>query len=288
MLVSRRNGTLTHITQPDHGRFAGVLGERWGNDDFARPSLREALFLTAAHHDDGWAPLDGEPVWNEAQQRPAHFLEVSLPVVAAAFKKGIDAIYEQSPVAGAVESLHFTGFYRSRWGVDDAPHVDHPDVAGIVEFEEDRRARAIRESWRSDRPRSDFERDIWHVYEILQVLDLVSLCVCLVDLERESSEDAEVMARTLFPIDQKASPRVILCAPRDKHGDRVDLTARVVAPRVVELDPFPFNGEITAEVPCRVLEERPYRTREEAAEAYHSAAVETRTCQVVGAGAAGG
>jgi len=242
--------------------------------------------LTAAHHDDGWLPLDGEPVWNESEQRPAHFLEVPLPVVAAAFTKGIDKIYEQSPVAGAIESLHFTGFYRSRWGVDDAPNVDHPAVPAIVEFEEDRRARAIRESWPQGQTRSDFERDVWHAYEILQALDLLSLSMCLVDLDRESVAEAQVMARTLFPIDQDASPRIILRAPRDKHGDRVDLTVRVVAPRVVEVDPFPFDGELALEVPCRVVEQRPYPSAGESAEAYHSAPVETYTWSVVGADAA--
>lgn len=263
-----------------------MLGEHWGNDEFAPSELKDALLLTAAHHDDGWTQLDAEPVWNEAQQRPAHFLEVPLPTVAEAFTKGIDAMYEQSPVAGAVESLHFTGFYRSRWGVDDAPWVDHPAVPGIVEFEEDRRARAIRDSWPDGQTRSDFERDVWHTYEILQVLDLVSLCMSVVDVERESTGEPEAMARTLFPIDQQPSPRIILRAPRDKHGNRVDLTARVAAPGILEVDPFPFDAEVAIEIPFRVLEEKPYPSAEESAGAYHSAEAKTRTWSVVGAGAA--
>jgi hypothetical protein len=288
MLISRRDGALTLITQSDHGRLAGGLAEYWGNEEFEGPALREALLYTAAYHDDGWLPLDGEPAWEPNEQRPAHFLEVPLPVVAAAYKKGIDAIYEASLVAGVLESMHFTGFYRSRWGVDDAPHVNHPDVPGIVEFEEDRRARAIRESWPEGRTRSDFEREIWHAFEILQVLDLLSLCICLVDLGQVSSAETQVMARTLFSIDQEPSRRVILRAPLDNAGRRIDLTVSVVAPNVVEVDPFPFGApEIAVDVPARVLEDRRYGSADEAAEAYDSAPVELRRCAVVGAPAAG-
>ena len=249
MLISRRDGTL--ITQPDHGRVAGVLAQHWGNEDFASPALREPFLFTATHHDDGWYELDDTPMWGEKQQRPA---ARPLPGAAVAARgrgvhQGDRAVYETSPLAGAIESMHFTGFYRSRWGVDDGPHVDHPDVPGIVEHEEERRARAIRESWPVDRPRADFERDIWHTYEILQVLDLLSLFACLVDVSRESTADTQVMARTLFAIDQDPTRRVILRAPRDDVGDRVDLTVSVVAPSVVAVDPYPFaDAEIAVEV----------------------------------------
>ena len=287
MLISRRDGTLTLVTQPDHGCVAGALARHWGNEDFASPALREPFLFTATHHDDGWHELDDTPMWGEKQQRPAHFLEVPLPLVAAAFTRAIDAVYETSPLAGAIESMHFTGFYRSRWGVDDGPHVDHPNVPGIVEHEEERRARAIRDSWPVDRPRADFERDVWHTYEILQVLDLLSLFACLVDVSRESTADTQVMARTLFAIDQAPTRRIILRAPRDDVGDRVDLTVSVVAPSVVAIDPYPFeDAEIAVEVASRVLEDRPYGSADEAAATYHAAAVQTRRLSFVGANAA--
>jgi hypothetical protein len=289
MLVSRRNGTLNLVTQPDHGRLAGALAEHWGNDEFALPALREPLLYTAAYHDDGWKPLDEEPVWDPSEQRPAHFLEVPLPVVAAAYRQGVDAIYEASPIAGALESLHFTGFYRARWGMDDAPHVDHPDVPGIVEFEEDRRARAIRESWPTARARSDFERDVWHAYEILQVLDLLSLCLCLVDLDSPSTSEVEVMARTLFSIAQQSSRRAILRAPRTREGDRVDLVVTVTAPHVVEVDPFPFaERKVAVRIPSRVLEDRRYESADAAAAAFAAAAVGAREVTLVGPGTTSG
>ena len=82
---------------------------------------------------------------------------------------------------------------------------------------------------RRDGSGSDFEREIWHAYEILQALDLLSLCICLVDLGQVSSGETQVMARTLFSIDQEPSRRVILRAPLDNAGRRVDLTVSVVA-----------------------------------------------------------
>lgn len=158
MLISRRDAQLQLVTQPDHGRLAGKLAELWGNAEFDPCALQDALVHTATFHDDGWIPLDDAPTWNAERRRPAHFLEIPLPVVAEAYTRGVDAIYEASPLAGTLESLHFTGFYRSRWGSDDSPHVDHPAVPAVVEAEESRRARAIREAWPHDRPRGDFER----------------------------------------------------------------------------------------------------------------------------------
>ena len=286
MLISRRNGTLTLVTQPDHGRLAGELARYWGNDEFALSPFREEFLFTAAHHDDGWHDIDAVPAWAEQHLRPAHFLELPLPTVAAAFTTAIDAVYEASPLAGALHSMHFTGFYRSRWGVDDAPHVDHPDVPGIVEHEEQRRARAIRESWPADRPRADFERRLWHSYEILQVLDLLSLFACLVDLDRESTADAQVMARTLSAIDQEPTRRTIMRCPRNDIGDRIDLAVSVAAPGIVAVDPYPFaDPEVAVEVPVRVLADEPYGSADAAAAAYHAAPVQMRGLSFVDAGA---
>jgi hypothetical protein len=281
MLVSRRDNQLTLVTQSDHGRLAGALAERWGNDRFATPALRDDLLYTAKFHDDGWIPLDEVPMWAAEQQRPAHFLEVPLPVVAEAYTKGVDAIYDVSPVAGAIESLHFTGFYRARWGLDDGRHVDHPAVPAIVAAQEERRAVAIRDSWPRDQTRSDFERAVWHVYEVLQVLDLVSLCICLVDLGRPSEEKTVLMSSTLFGVEQEPSRRLILRAPMSADGQRVDLTARVVEPHVLELDPYPFSErKIALEVPARVLQAMPYASAEDAAVAYQTAPVQPLRCTV--------
>ena len=58
----------------------------------------------------------------------------------------------------------------------------------------DPHTRAIRERWPVDRPRADFERDVWHADEILQGLDPLSRFACLVDASRESTADTQVMA----------------------------------------------------------------------------------------------
>jgi hypothetical protein len=55
----------------------------------------------------------------------------------------------------------------------------------------------------------------------------------------------------------------------------------VVAPQVLELDPFPFSErEIAVEVPSRVLEDKPYMSSEEAADAYHSAPIQALRCSL--------
>ncbi len=43
MLVTRRQRGLYLVTHPEHGRIAGELGRRWGNDRFQRPDHADAL-----------------------------------------------------------------------------------------------------------------------------------------------------------------------------------------------------------------------------------------------------
>ena len=68
LLVTRRDGRLALVTQPDHAALAGWLAEHWGNEQFVVPAPREALVTAATHHDDGWLELDGRA---DVQRRAA-------------------------------------------------------------------------------------------------------------------------------------------------------------------------------------------------------------------------
>lgn len=279
LLITRRDGRLCLITHPDHGRLAGELCRRWGNDRFAAPAPAEALLIAAIHHDDGWEELDGRPTFNADQGRPAHFLEVPLEQTVGPYGRGVDTVYERDPYAGALVSMHWAGLYRTRWGLQAGNPVPHPLAGEVVSNQERRWVAALREAWGGSGPRSEFERHTWHGYEVLQALDFLSLALCLLDTERPSHPGEVVpMPGTLPNVEQPTGARSIPSVPLEAGGTHVELTMRVTAPRRVTLDPYPFSEPaFEVAVPARWLEDRRYASAEESAGAYHATAPELVT-----------
>ena len=274
MLVTRRGSVLHLVTHPDHGRLAGDLAARWGNDRFRAPEARPALLRAATHHDDGWAELDDRPAYSEAAQRPAHFLELGLEQTVGPYRRGVDAVYAEDPHAGALVSMHWAGLYSTRWGLQGGAPVGHPLAGEVVAQEERRWVAALRESWGYEGLRSRFEADSWHAYEVLQTLDFLALALSLLDLSQPTrSEDPVFMPVTLPTVDQPPGARLIPGVPTEVGGEHVELTVRVAAPGRVILDPYPLDApELTVELPGRELEDQPY-SEAEAVDAYHAAPV---------------
>jgi Protein of unknown function (DUF3891) len=284
LLLTRRDGRLCLVTHPDHGRLAGDLYRRWGNDRFTRPAAADdALLIAAIHHDDGWQELDGRPAFNSEQGRPAHFLELPLEQTVGPYGRGVDTVYERDPHAGALVSMHWAGLYRTRWGVQGGGPVPHPLAAEVVSEQETRWVAALREAWGGRGPRSEFERDTWHAYEILQALDFLSLALCLLDTERQSGPgDPVAMPGTLPSVDQPIGARSIPSVPAGAGGaEHVNITLRVSAPHTVTLDPYPFSEDgFEVTVPARGLDDRRYTSDQESAKAYHAAAPEAVTIKL--------
>jgi Protein of unknown function (DUF3891) len=277
MLLSRRQQRLCLITHPEHGRLAGELGRRWGNERFQAPAPAEALLIAAIHHDDGWKELDGEPRFNSQEGRPAHFLELPLEVTVPPYGRGVDSVYDRDPHAGALVSMHWTGLYRARWGLQGGDPVSHPLAAEVVAEQEKRWVAALREAWGGRGLRSEFERQTWAAYEVLQALDFLSLALCLLDTDRPS-EDGELvpMPLSLPRVEQPAGPRAVPAVPLAPGAGHVDLTLRVTRPGVVTLDPYPFaEPRLEVEVEARWMDDRRYESAEESARAYHEAPLET-------------
>jgi hypothetical protein len=273
MLISRRGERLNLITHPDHGRLAGELCRRWGNEHFAAPAPAEALLIAATHHDDGWTELDGQPAFNPDQHRPAHFLELQLEQTVGPYGRGVDSVYERDPHAGALVSMHWAGLYRTRWGLQAGDPVPHPLAAQVVQEQERRWVAALREAWGGHGPRSEFEHHTWHAYEVLQTLDFLSLALCLVDLDQVTPSDPPIpMPATLPRVDQPVGPRLIPSVPLGASGEHVVLTLRVPEPGVVTLDPYPFADEdFEVSAPVRRLEDQRFSSAAEAAAALHDA-----------------
>ena len=273
MLVTRRAGGLALITQPDHAALAGLLAERWGNERFAIPAARESLVCAARHHDDGWLELDRRPTYNAQQQRPAHFTELPLSETIGPYGRGVESVYRRDPHAGALASMHFSGFYTSRWGCGSGPASPDPLARQVVAEQEARWMPALREAWGYRGRRSDFDAATWHAYEVLQAVDLLSLAIGLMDLDGPGgSGEALDMAATLARLDQPGGGRILTSVPTDAAGEHLAIRLQPAGPGRLELDPYPFGEpELEVAMPSRELDDRAYASPEEVAVALHAA-----------------
>ncbi|MFT3864266.1 MAG: DUF3891 family protein [Solirubrobacterales bacterium] len=289
MPVSSRAPGWTLVGHADHGVLAGELATHWGNAAFAAPTMSEALEIAARHHDDGWRELDDLPLHDAAADRPAHFLEVPLERSVPPYGRGVDSIYDRDPLAGVLADMHWTGLYSARWGLAaGAGPVPHPLAAQVVAERDERRLAALREAWAFAGPRSEFEADTWHAYEVLQALDLISLALSVVDPARPTSADTEPvpLPATLAAVEQPVAPRLLPAVPKAKLGERVDLRLDVPAPGVAAIAPWPFATErFAVELPARSLATGP-QGEEEWARAYREAPVESIAWELVDGSAA--
>jgi len=277
MLVTRRAGRLALITQPEHARLAGELATQWGNPHFAGPTPREALICAATHHDDGWLELDGLPAYNPAARRPAHFTELPLDQTVGPYARGVESVYARDAHAGALVGMHFSGFYTGRWGLGGQPALENPLAAEVVASQERRWMPALRDVWGYRGPRSRFDADTWHAYEVLQALDLISLAIGLMDLGRpggSGEHDPVAVQSTLSSVDQAPGPRSVDGVPVAVGAERVRLRLTVAAPGRLVVEPYPFAAtKIELTVAARELEDRAYASPEEAATAFGVASV---------------
>jgi hypothetical protein len=276
MLVTRRKGGLCLITHPEHGRVAGELCRHWGNERFEAPEHRATLLTAAIHHDDGWYELDGRPSFNAERERPAHFLELPLEVTVGPYGRGVDSVYARDRHAGALVSMHWAGLYHTRFGLDPGEPLRHPLAVEVVAEQDHRRVAALRDAWSGRGRRSEFERQTWYAYELLQALDLISLALALIDSGQPMlGGDSVSVPATLAQLEQPPGARSIPAVPVAPGGPYVALTLRVTAPGEVVLDPYPFSEtSFELELSARRLEDRAYRSAEEAASAYHGAQLE--------------
>ena len=273
MLVVRRRRRLVLVAQPDHAAVAGALARKWGGARFKPPLAHRALICAADHHDDGWLELDGRPMFNHEQRRPAHFVELPLTDTAAPYARGVESVYARDQQAGVLVSMHFSGFYTSRWGVGGGAPSDNPVALEVVATQEARWVPALRAVWGYGGRRSAFDADNWHAYEVLQAVDLMSLALCLMDVESTSGGQPIDVANSLAAVDQVAGPRLITGVPEAAGGPYAALELTVTAPGAVRVEPFPFAHDFELRIAVRELDDRPYAGPDDAAAAYHGAPV---------------
>jgi Protein of unknown function (DUF3891) len=268
VLVTRRRGRLVLMRQTDHAALAGSLAQQWGNDQFGVPAPREALICAAIHHDDGWLEMDGRPIYNPEAQRPAHFTEVALAESVGPYGRGVESVYARDPHAGALVSMHFSGFYTGRWGASGGGPPQNPIAQEVVATQEARWISALREVWGYRGLRSEFDAGTWHAYEVLQAVDLVSLALGLMDLEHPATADPVDAGSHLAAIDQPPGPRLVGSVPVRSGGPYTRIAVACLRPGQVKLDPYPLREPaVEVVLPQYTLEDRAYTTAGQAAEA---------------------
>jgi hypothetical protein len=278
MIITRRNGSLFLVEQNEHARLAGDLWEHWGNERFGTPSPPESTRLATTMHDEGWRAADEEVRFNSEAGRPLHFLEIEMAEHIDLYRRGVEMAVDRDAYAGLLVSMHWTGLYRSRWGLQETTVFakEEDSVAQLLDTvvaDEEQRWIELKRSLLAGTRRSDFEAELWHNYELLQAHDVMSLYVCTGVVRPAADGDRPVpVLSTLKAIEQTPGTRTIETVPTRTGSARVDLRLTPVEPGVVVLDPYPFDEDgIGVSATASVIPDRRYESTEEARDAVAAA-----------------
>jgi hypothetical protein len=249
MLVTRRDGQLLLIEQNEHGCFCGEICAHWGNARFAAPVRGDSARVAAAMHDEGWREADGEPLFNPDAGRPLHFLEIEMSEHVPLYRRGVGRVGQLDPYAGLLVSMHWTGLYRGRWGLQSggvfgsAGTREEAQLQDQAVAEQEQQWPECKRDLMLEEPRSDFEIGLWHNYDLLQAFDLLSLYVCTADLAPAPGARTEHLTDVLKEIEAPPGPRVIGSVPERPGGARVDLVLTPTGDGAVAVDPYPFDQD---------------------------------------------
>lgn len=282
MLVKRKNGELVLIEQVTHARMTRDIAERWGNERFAAPNPQDEAFIAAAMHDDGWREPDAIPLFNEQARRPMHFLEIGMGEHAELYDRGVDEVFAADSYAGMLVSMHWTGLYRSRWGMQSGrvPFGDNVQQDDIV-LAEERRWIDVKRDLLTDQRRSDLEYGLWFNYELLQAWDFISLYACVCETVPGDGPTRQVF-ETVKALDHEPGARTIPAVPTSIGGERVELTLTAIDDGIASIDPYPFDvDEFRVSVAAKAIPDRAYDDVQDVRNALTTARDEEVACTFV-------
>ncbi|WP_370326548.1 DUF3891 family protein [Euzebya sp.] len=226
MFFWTHEGRLRMTPQTEHMNQAGDVGAGWGGHGFAPPVSRVAAVMAARYHDEGWRRYEVAPDFT-ADGRPADFLTVDRRTHARFYGYGVDFLEPTHPHATLLISMHASGLYRGRYGVDGAR------VTPVEELADHSQAFVTAEEARQQRLREELgltEAEVWHDYRLLQLWDRISIVAVW------GQDHAQ-----LGP------------APMEDGRLGDPITAMRVDPVTIRLDPYPF-GEEEVHIPVRMFE----------------------------------
>jgi hypothetical protein len=256
MLVRDAGDSWSLVLQTDHGELAGQFARAWQ----PQPGRMRSLDVLATRHDDGWFIWEKAPGL-DAEGRPCNYLDVKIESHIAFYRAAITAIGEQDPYAGLLLSMHGTGIYQQRYGLQpslvmslagDARQL----VDGFIAEEESAQKRLAAELGVSDDER-------WHGYKLLQAWDRISLWASLNDLDERAEPDSQPYS-------------TIQAVPCDGAEETLRIVSLGGCRATIE--PFPFGPEpVEFTLPRRVVPKRDWAHADEFREHFDAAEVEVMT-----------
>lgn len=231
------------ILQTDHARMSGQFAEAFGNDEFMEPYPREPLLFVAAHHDDGWLPIDALVEQDPRTGLPWHLTDTPFEYGIRTNVGSPEVNEYYHPYSGILSSMHTTGFYNARFGLLDRVTIkvvapEHrAEVDAMLANEEARRLRLKEQMAGTPLQLACEERVIFQNYKLLQFFDLLALYFNLHHEEarggqrfphvpRDVDEDAEVTIRRL-----DSGAYGLWPYPFRKPGMEFSYTARPMVPQ---------------------------------------------------------
>ena len=268
MIVSRYDGRLLVVAQPDHGTQTGVIADAWGNDEL--PPLtqrRDSAVRAGRHHDDGWAVWERHPDLDERTSQPVQFYDVRPREHLAAYRAGIVRAAQLDPWTGLLVSMHGAGLYNDRYGsyrleeIGEQPMSDAErllvneflaDMAGLQAslYETAVGHAAIR-------PPHELP-EVMDQYLLLQVWDRISLQFAF----RHAADGV------ISPVPSPSGRTSLRCVARGRF--------------TLALDPYPFAvSRVDLPVLARFVTDRPYTDPEDFIAELTAATEERLDCVVL-------
>ena len=269
MIVRAEGDSLIVTRQVDHGAVSGVLASHWGNAEFPKPLPFDSVVFACGFHDEAWRFLDQVPVLDESTGWPHTFMSMPLPVILPAYMEGADRVGQKNPYAGFLVMMHYQGFFNKRFGLDkDLPSrtvtkEEEAAVRAYMAAAEMLRGRFRSRAWEEQRVvvGDASAPAISHAYLILQIVDVISLFLCLDPTANWPLGDVR----------------------RTVGGSLLTMQMRPLGSGKVTVQPWPFQSKEPIEVtfPIRRIPNRRYSSTDDVQRTLSGANMETISFQIV-------
>jgi hypothetical protein len=263
VIVRREGDGWTLVRQMDHAAHCGELARAWRAGPFGEDAVSSSLEYAAGYHDLGWTEIDKRPEI-DSEGRPCNFTQIDEARHTEFYSGAVRTIARTDPYAAYLVSLHATGLYSRRFGWSGLKPVDWTAIGGrgrgLLKGEKRFRAEVS-----ASIPPHELEFEAaWRNYMLLETFDYASLLTC-------------------FGFESSG------CGPVPTlEGQWEQLAIRRLGPWSVELDPFPFEGNVfELEIECTHIERARFGSTEELQALFDSAPRESRTTRYEPAKAAG-
>ncbi|MCP4139123.1 MAG: DUF3891 family protein [Chloroflexi bacterium] len=233
------------IEQIDHSRMTGRVAAAFGNEQFSAPTPNDLMVSVTAHHDEGWAAIDGLYEQSPETGLPHHLTGTPLPYLVKSSKASPDFNEKNHAYCGLLSSMHTYGLFNGRYGLSDFIFIDKisddvkADVKAMLDAELERQDR-LKEELAADAESAKWvEEDVlFDNYKLLQFFDTLSLYFHM------SHAEGRVKTEFLNVPDGKGKDHTLSIEPTDDGA--------------YTLSPFPFKGDsVEFSVPGRFLSAQP-------------------------------